>query len=387
MSPVLRPELRFTLDGRSVVADAGETLIEVADRQGVQIPRLCHSPGLEPAGNCRACMVEVEGERVLVAACCRQPAQGMVVHSSSPRALQAQKMVLELLLSDMPAQPLKHDDELRTWARQLGVGSPRFEPRERIATDTSHPAITVDLDACIQCTRCVRACRDEQVNGVIGLALRGESSRIVFDLGDSLGGSSCVACGECVQACPTGALAPATGAARMPAQVQVDSLCPWCGVGCQVRYLVTDGQISQAQGRDGPANHGRLCVKGRFGYDYSRHPQRLTVPLIRRAGAPKDATAMADPELARQAWFREATWDEALTVAAGGLAHLREVHGPHALAGFGSAKGSNEEAYLFQKIVRLGFGSNTSTTARACAMPPAWPRCSRAWARQRSATR
>jgi formate dehydrogenase major subunit len=149
----------------------------------------------------------------------------------------------------------------------------------------------------------VRACRDEQVNGVIGLALRGESSRIVFDLGDALGSSSCVACGECVQACPTGALAPAGGAARVPAQTHVDSLCPWCGVGCQVRYQVTDGQISHAQGRDGPANQGRLCVKGRYGFDYSRHPQRLTLPLIRRADAPKDATTLADPEFARQAWF------------------------------------------------------------------------------------
>ena len=358
MSPAPRPGVRFTLDGRSVLADAGETLIEVAERHGVQVPRLCHSPGLEPAGNCRACMVEVDGERVLAAACCRRPVEGMVVHSDSPRAMQAQRMVLELLLSDMPAQPLRHDDELRGWARRLGVGTSRFGARQRTAADASHPAITVDLDACIQCTRCVRACRDEQVNGVIGLALRGESSRIVFDLGDALGSSSCVACGECVQACPTGALAPAGGAARVPAQTHVDSLCPWCGVGCQVRYQVTDGQISHAQGRDGPANHGRLCVKGRYGFDYSRHPQRLTVPLIRRADAPKDATTLADPEFARQAWFREASWEEALAVAAGGLARLRDAHGPQALAGFGSAKGSNEEAYLFQKIVRLGFGSN-----------------------------
>jgi len=358
MSPALRPSVRFTLDGRSVLADGDETLIDAAQRLGVHIPRLCHSPGLEPAGNCRACMVEVDGERVLAAACCRRPVDGMVVRSDSPRARQAQKMVLELLLSDMPAQPLRHDDELRTWARRLGVNTPRFEARARIAVDNSHPAITVDLDACIQCTRCVRACRDEQVNGVIGLALRGEQSRVVFDLGDALGSSSCVACGECVQACPTGALAPASGAARVPAETQVDSLCPWCGVGCQVRYHVSGGQISMVEGRDGPANHGRLCVKGRYGFDYSQHPQRLTVPLIRRADAPKDAASLVDPEWARQAWFREASWDEALAAAAGGLARLRDVHGPQALAGFGSAKGSNEEAYLFQKIVRLGFGSN-----------------------------
>ena len=348
----------FMLNGRALQAAAGETLIDVAQRHGVEIAGLCHAPGLASAGNCRACMVEVQGERVLAPACCRLPSPGMVVHSDSPRALRARKMVLELLLSDMPTAPLKHDDELRSWARRLGVGAPRFAARARIAADSSHPAISVNLDACIQCTRCVRACRDEQVNGVIGLALRGEQSRIVFDLGDALGGSSCVACGECVQACPTGALAPASGAAQRPAEQRVDSLCPWCGVGCQVRYHVSGDRITMTEGRDGPANHGRLCVKGRYGFDYSQHAQRLTTPLIRRADAPKDAAAMVDPEHALRAWFRPASWDEALEAAAGGLARLRDQHGARALAGFGSAKGSNEEAYLFQKMVRLGFGSN-----------------------------
>ena len=235
------------------------------------------------------------------------------------------------------------------------MGRPRFEARAVPAADLSHPAIAVNMEACIQCTRCLRACRDVQGNDVIGLAGRGEHAKIVFDMDDALGASTCVGCGECVQACPTGALAPAAGAALQAPDRSVDSLCPYCGVGCQLTYHVKDEQILYVEGRDGPANHGRLCVKGRYGYDYVRHPQRLTRPLIRRPGVPKDAK-LAPQNLA--AAFREASWDEALALAGGTLRRIRDGDGPQALAGFGSAKGSNEEAYLFQKLVRLGFGSN-----------------------------
>src|SRR6185437_10562192 len=225
------------------------------------------------------------------------------------------------------------------------------------APDPSHPAMSVNLDACIQCTRCVRACREEQVNDVIGYAFRGAHSKIVFDLDDPMGASSCVGCGECVQACPTGALAPAHDAYARPVDRKVDSLCPYCGVGCQITYHVKDNAIVRVEGRDGPANHERLCVKGRFGFDYVSHPQRLTKPLIRKQGVPKTADFQVDP-LRWSDVFREATWEEALDFAAGGLAKVRDAHGGRALAGFGSAKGSNEEAYLFQKLVRTGFGSN-----------------------------
>jgi formate dehydrogenase major subunit len=350
--------IAFTLDGRAVQAAAGETLLEVADREGVPLPRLCHQGGLEPAGNCRSCMVEIDGERVLAAACCRTPSNGMKVQTTSPRAAAAQKMVVELLCADMPATRLKHDDELSQWAQRLGIHAPRFEPRARVAADASHPAITVNLDACIQCTRCLRACRDEQVNDVIGLAFRGAHAQIVFDMGDAMGASSCVACGECVQACPTGALAPAAGAALEAPQRTVDTLCPYCGVGCQMRlHIDADDRIAYAEGRDGPANQGRLCVKGRYGFDYAQSPERLTKPLIRREGMAKDPNATLDPARWHEV-FREASWDEALDLAGGTLRALRDRHGPPALAGFGSAKGSNEEAYLFQKLVRLGFGSN-----------------------------
>lgn len=266
-------------------------------------------------------------------------------------------MVLELLLSDMPEASHTLDSELDRWALRLDVGKPRFRPRTPVAPDLSHPAIAVNLDACIHCTRCERACREEQVNDVIGFAYRGAEAKIVFDLDDPMGASSCVACGECVQACPTGALTPARGVAKQPAERTVDSVCPYCGVGCQTTYHLTGNRILQVTGRDGPANHGRLCVKGRYGFDYVSHPQRLTRPLIRRANAPKAADARLDPS-DYGAVFREATWDEALAHAAAGLSRIRERSGKRSLAGFGSAKGSNEEAYLFQKLVRTGFGSN-----------------------------
>ncbi|MBK6862349.1 MAG: formate dehydrogenase subunit alpha [Ideonella sp.] len=360
--------IAFTLDGRGVDARPGETLFEVAAREGIAIPHLCHGDGLRPDGNCRACVVEVAGERALAASCCRQPQAGMVVSTASARALHAQRTVVELLCADRPETPLRADSKLDHWARELGVNDSRFpRARQAPAPDRSHPAIAVNLEACIHCTRCVRACREVQVNDVIGFAYRGAQARIVFDLDDTLGASSCVACGECVRACPTGALmgAPSPSAPRSSplaqagavAAKQVDSVCPYCGVGCQLTYHVQDNRIIRVEGRDGPANAGRLCVKGRYGFDYVHHRQRLTRPLIRKPGAAKRADLTADPDQL-QALFREASWDEALAVANAGLRTIRDRDGGQALAGFGSAKGSNEEAYLFQKLVRTGFRTN-----------------------------
>jgi formate dehydrogenase major subunit len=348
--------IEFKLDGRTVVGRPDETIIETAARHGVEIPRLCYKPGLRPDGNCRACMVEIKGERVLAPSCCRFPTTGMEVRTNSERARASQKMVLELLLSDMPEKDYRLDSELDQWARKLDMGLPRFASRAQPAADLSHPAIAVNLDACIQCTRCVRACREEQVNDVIGYAFRGEHSRIVFDFDDPMGESTCVACGECVQACPTGALMPAREAGLAKVDRTVESLCPFCGVGCQLNFHVGDNKIRFVTGRDGPANHGRLCVKGRYGFDYAHHPHRLTVPLVRKPGAPKRADFVVDPADWSEV-FREATWEEALDLAAGGLKKIRDQD-RYALAGFGSAKGSNEEAYLFQKLVRAGFGTN-----------------------------
>lgn len=358
--------VEFELNGQTVIAAADETLLQAADRMGVQIPHLCYAPGMRPDGNCRACVVEVDGERVLAPSCCRYPTQGMKVTSDSERALKSQRMVLELLLSDAPEATYRDDSELTQWANWLETktGAPigqRFEARQQPTADGSHPAMAVNLDACIQCGRCVRACREEQVNDVIGYAWRGDHAKIVFDLDDPMGDSSCVACGECVQACPTGALMPKVpGTDRIAIRdtgKRVDSLCPFCGVGCQLTYHVKDNQIEHVEGRDGPANHSRLCVKGRFGFDYASSEDRLTVPLIRREDAPKLTDFDRIPENWREQ-FREASWEEALDVAGLSLARIRDESGPRALAGFGSAKGSNEEAYLFQKLVRTGFRSN-----------------------------
>jgi formate dehydrogenase major subunit len=357
MAQIEAPVVKFSLNGQQVEARANETVIEVADRLGVEIPRLCYKPGLDTAGNCRACMVEIKGERVLAPSCCRTPTAGMEVTTDSERAVKSQKMVLELLQSDMPEADYTRHNEVDEWSAKLGVGKPRFPSRGQVTADLSHPAIAVNLDACIQCTRCLRACRDEQVNDVIGLAFRGEHAKIVFDMDDPMGVSTCVACGECVQACPTGALMPARGAALPVPDKQVESVCPFCGVGCQLTYNVKDNKILFVEGRDGPANHGRLCVKGRYGFDYAHHPHRLTKPLIRRPDAPKVPLATLDPNRVYEV-FREASWEEALAAATGKLNEIRDTAGPKALVGFGSAKGSNEEAYLFQKLVRTGFRSN-----------------------------
>jgi len=349
----------FTMDGEQVSALEGETLIQTAQRLGKEIPHLCYKEGLRSDGNCRACVVEIEGERTLAPSCCRMATDGMKVQTASERATKSQKMVLELLKSDMPKQaesPYKLDSELDKWVKKLQVGEPRFEARHQPEADLSHPAIAVNMDACIQCTRCLRACREEQMNDVIGYANRGSHSEIVFDIADPMAASSCVACGECVQACPTGALMPANNVGLEVADKTVDSTCPYCGVGCLIKYHVKDDKILYTEGRDGDTNHFRLCVKGRYGFNYIHNPLRLTKPLIRREGVAK-TTELLDPN-DLDSVFREASWDEALDAAAGGLKKIRDTQGKKALAGLGSAKGSNEEAYLFQKLIRTGFGSN-----------------------------
>jgi len=359
--------ITFTLDGREVHAREGETIWQVARREGIEIPHLCYSPepGYRADGNCRACMVEIEGERVLAASCIRKPADGMKVNVSNHRAETARKMVFDLLVSDQPERATSHDpvSKFWSWADKMGIETGRFPEREKMpAPDRSHVAMAVNLDACIQCNLCVRACREVQVNDVIGMAGRGHNEKIVFDFDDPMGQSTCVACGECVQACPTGALMPSSlvNADNVRTEYpdrQVNSVCPYCGVGCQLTYNIKDDKLLYVTGKAGPANENRLCVKGRFGFDYVHNPQRITKPMIRKEGVPKIPHEFIDPA---NPWthFREATWDEALDKAAQGFLKIREQHGPKGLAGFGSAKCSNEEAYLFQKLVRTGFGTN-----------------------------
>src|SRR6056297_4318982 len=341
----------LTLDGAEVDAHPGETLWQVAKRAGETIPHLCFkdAPGYRSDGNCRACMVEVEGERVLAASCIREAAPGMVVRSAgSSRVQAARKGVLELLLADQPERAQSPDRSSHLWqtADQLAIDSSavrqrlparserneptvhHVEPRSdslahAAGHDATHSAMNVNLDACITCGLCERACREVQGNDVIGLAHRGAESKVIFDFDDPMGDSTCVACGECVQACPTGALIEAAlvderGVGRDESFKEVHSVCPYCGVGCQIAYRVADNEIRAVNGRDGPANANRLCVKGRFGFDYVSHPHRLTQPLIRRDDAPKASDCDVDPA---DPWrhFRTATWEEALDRAAGGF--------------------------------------------------------------------
>jgi formate dehydrogenase major subunit len=323
LAEVTLPTVEFALDGKTLHAFEGETIFKAAERHGVEIPHLCYQDGLRADGNCRACVVEIAGERVLAPSCCRSVTPGMEVQASSERAVKSQKMVLEMLLSDLPDAGYKWNErdeslqhgELSDWAARMGVTvRPEFKAlrRKQQPADLSHPAMAVNLDACIQCNRCVRACREEQVNDVIGFALRGAHSEIVFDLNDPMGESTCVACGECVQACPTGALMPKTQIGSQIVDKKVDSVCPFCGVGCLITYNVKDNKIMSVDGRDGPANHSRLCVKGRFGFDYAHSPQRLTKPLVRKAGVPKDPEALRHLNRNTGDWsnvFREATWE------------------------------------------------------------------------------
>ncbi len=360
--------IKFTLDGCEVEAAPGETIWQVAQRQGTTIPHLCWhpAPGYRADGNCRACVVEVEGERVLAASCVRKPTAGMKVKTASERATKGRELVFELLVADQPQKQESHDPASKfwSWVDAMGVATTsRFPAGDRPKADVSHAAIAVNLDACINCGLCVRACREVQANDVIGMAYRGHGSKVVFDFDKAMGSSTCVACGECVQACPTGALMEAnlldktTGTRIAFEDKSVDTLCPYCGVGCQTTVHVKGDRIISVDGRDGPANQNRLCVKGRFGFDYIHHADRLTKPLIRREGVAKDANLqIRRDELSK--YFREATWDEALDKAASGLKRIRDRDGGKALAGFGSAKCSNEEAYLFQKLVRQGFGTN-----------------------------
>ena len=354
------------LDGKDISVPEDATIWEAAQAQGTLIPHLCHKPepGYRSDGNCRACMVEIEGERVLAASCIRPVQDGMVVNTASERAEKSRALVVELLAADQPDQPHDASSHFLDMAALNDVSESRFPAREACHVpllDDSHVAMSVNLDACIHCNLCVHACREVQVNDVIGMAGRGLDAQIVFDMNDPIGQSTCVACGECVQACPTGALMPASvldnaqhGDSK-DFDREVQSVCPYCGVGCQLSFKIKDDEIKYVEGVNGPANENRLCVKGRFGFDYVHHDHRLTKPLIRRDDAPAKGLNVdpANP----LTHFREASWEEALDVAANGFVKHRDISGKR-IAGFGSAKCSNEEAYLFQKMIRQGFGHN-----------------------------
>ena len=376
-------KLTLRIDGHPVEVSPGTTIWQAARANGVDIPVLCHDPRLRPVGVCRLCVVDV-GERVLAASCVRACEAGMEVRTDSPEIEAHRAVLTELLMADQPPPErdararATGDNELLALARRYdawGTELPRATGRPQ---DPSSPVIGVDHQACILCDRCIRACDDVQNNEVIGRTGKGYHARIAFDLDAPMGASTCVSCGECAAVCPTGALVDKAIDAPLRPRTEltaVDSVCPYCGVGCALTYHVDSAanRIVFAEGRESPGNQGRLCVKGRYGWDYAGHPQRLTVPLIRRDDAyPKRALSrdvrgegdgrrrpggLVDYDEVLPA-FREASWDEALDLVARRLGEIRDQHGGGALAGFGSAKCSNEEAYLFQKLVRAVFGTN-----------------------------
>ncbi len=364
----MKPEktVKFILDGREISAIEGESIWQAASRHDTKIPHLCHSnqPGYRSDGNCRACMVEIEGERVLAASCVRQPTPGMVVNTQSDKAAKARKTVFELLASDQPNRDAHPDpsSSFWTWADAMGIDTGRFPADARETHDVSHAAIHVNMDACINCNLCVRACREVQVNDVIGMSFRGANAEVTFDFNDPMGESTCVGCGECVQVCPTGALIEKSlvddqGVQQIVPDRSVKSVCPYCGVGCQIDIRVKDNKIVAVDGLGGPANDFRLCVKGRFGFDYITNEGRLTQPLIRKDGVKKDPKIHITKDTINE-YFRPATWEEAMTKAALGFQTVMDRDGSAAMCGFGSAKGSNEEAYLVQKMIRSVFGTN-----------------------------
>ena len=373
------------IDGREVTVADGTTIYEAAAQLGIEIPVLCHDERYDPVGVCRLCVVDVGG-RVLAAACVRPCEEGMEVTTTSDLIERQRATLTELLLADQPdpevdpKETTTADNELLVYVRHYGVSQDNGIPRgSGRGLDDSNPVISVNHDACIVCDRCVRACDDIQGNDVIGRSGKGYSTRIAFDLNQPMGESSCVTCGECVAACPTGALTnkPLHGIPIRPRTElrQVETVCPYCGVGCALTYHVDDerGAISFAEGREQPGSKRRLCVKGRYGWDYAASTQRLTVPLIRREQAypkgPLSSDVRGEGKGRRKPGglvdydevlphFREASWEEALDLIATRLVSIRDQHGPGAIAGFGSAKCSNEEAYLFQKLIRAGFGTN-----------------------------
>ncbi|MDA0917333.1 MAG: formate dehydrogenase subunit alpha [Proteobacteria bacterium] len=369
--------ISFYLNDKLVEAIEGETIWDVAKREEVYVPHLCHSDkmGYKADGNCRACVVEIKGEKTLVASCIRKPTQGIEVLTNNKKVKKSQNLVLELLLADQPDSNIYRSRDNHFWKtlNVRNIKKSRFSQKPQNLTpkiDVSHPAMTVDLNACIQCGLCIRACRDVQVNDVLGMSGRGNNSYPVFDINKLMGESSCVGCGECVQACPTGALIESSLLDDNYNQTifpdsKIKSLCPYCGVGCQTLVSVKDNFIINVEGDNGPANENRLCVKGRFGYDYINNDLRLKEPLIRISKDTKSWDLSID-SLNIDKYFRKASWEEALDLAAKKFIEILK-NDSNSLAGFGSAKGSNEEAYLFQKLIRTGFKThNVDHCTRLC---------------------
>jgi NADP-reducing hydrogenase subunit HndD len=364
-------ENMFWLNGNQVKFNPGVTILEAAEAFGVVIPTLCHLKGATPTGACRICIVEVEGARNLLPACSTPVAQGMKVLTESLKVVEARKTILELMLSsgnhncaavspknwtDFQFQVNKEEDTLElcpVWgdcklqdlAFQYQVKSDRFEPsKTKYPVETISPMIVRDYSRCILCGRCVQACNEIQVNRAINFGYRGADSKIIAAGDRPLMSSDCVFCGECIQACPVGALVEKKSRYKWRPwkTTTVRTTCPYCGVGCQQLLHVQDGKIVKVTGvEDAEPNKGRLCVKGRFGYDFIYSEERLKTPLIKENGS-----------------FREASWDEALDLVANKIKEVIKTSGPDAIAGVSCARSINEDSYQMQKLFRAAIGTN-----------------------------
>jgi formate dehydrogenase alpha subunit len=359
----------LTINGRKVAAKKGQTVLEAALDAGIYIPTLCYDPDLKPYGGCRLCMVEIEGMRGLVSSCTTPAADGMVVCTETERVNRSRRITMELIIANHHGDCLtcakNQDCELLKIGRYLGMEQEHIDRLRKstqvLPVDKSHPAFIRDPNKCILCAKCVRACQEIAVVGAIDLAFRGYSAKVATFGDKPIAESICKSCGECLARCPTGAL---TAKWERPPAKEVRTICPYCGVGCSLYLGVLDNKIVSLRGDpEGPANNGSLCVKGRWGYDFVNHPERLTTPLIRISGVNRDAGHNGKV----QEIFREASWDEALELVANRLLELKKNHGPDSIAAVSSAKCTNEDNYVMQKFVRAVIGTNNvDHCARLC---------------------
>ncbi len=359
----------LTIDDMKIETKPGRTVFEVARDAGIYIPSLCYDPNLKPYGACRLCIVEIEGIKGLSTSCTFVVTEGMVVHTDTPMVNQARRINTELIMANHTGDCLtcakNQNCELQRIAQYLGIKQDHFgglrKTQEPLQVDDSHPAFVRDFGKCVLCDRCVRACHEIAGVGAIDIAFRGNSAK-VSTLGDKpIRDSICESCGECIEHCPTGALI-AKDAGQATSEVR--TICPYCGVGCSIYLRTRDNRIISVRGdKDSPVNQGGLCVKGRFGFDFINHPERLTTPLIRKAGYGKDITVNGNFKDV----FREASWDEALDLIAENFLRIKEENGPDSIAVLSSAKCTNEENYLAQKFARVVIGTNNiDHCARLC---------------------